>query len=97
MNIQNLMAQAKKMQDGMEKTIKEIEEMEFISEKNGIKIVVYGSNVVKQIIINDKNLLKDDELLSDVILLTVNDALSQVKKIKEEKLGKYSAGLGGMF
>ena len=32
-----------------------------------------------------------------MIMLAVNDALSKVSKIKQEKLGKYTGGMGGLF
>ena len=36
-------------------------------------------------------------MLSDIVLVAVNNVLDQIKKDKENKLGKYTGGLGGLF
>ena len=97
MNMQNLMAQARKLQNDIERVTKEIEDTTYVGENSGIKVQILGSNKVTKIeIINDEVLL-DKELLEDMILLAVNDALDKIKKDKEEKLGKYTKGLPGLF
>ena len=97
MNMQNLMAQARKLQNDIERVTKEIEDTTYVGENSGIKVQILGSNKVTKIeVINDEVLL-DKELLEDMILLAVNDALDKIKKDKEEKLGKYTNGLGGII
>ena len=39
----------------------------------------------------------DKEILEDMILIAVNDGLKKISKMKEEKMGKYTGGLGGLF
>ena len=46
---------------------------------------------IKDTIINKQNLLED------MILIAVNDGLKKISKMKEEKMGKYTGGLGGLF
>lgn len=36
-------------------------------------------------------------MLQDMIMLAVNDGLSKIAKMKQDKLGKYTGGLGGLF
>ena len=36
-------------------------------------------------------------MLEDMLLVAFNDVLNQVAKTKEEKMGKYTGGLGGLF
>ena len=39
----------------------------------------------------------DKEMLEDMIMLAVNDAITQIDKETEEKMGKYTQGLPGLF
>lgn len=97
MNMQNLLAQAKKLQVDMEKITKEIEATVFTGENSGVKVEIDGKNEVLKIEIKNEETLKDKELVEDMILLAINEALNKIKKEKEEKLGKYTNGLGGLF
>ena len=95
MNMQTIMAQAQKMQRELEKVTKDIESTEFEGNSGAIKVIVRGNYEVLSVQILGN--VDDNELLSDMILVAVNDALSKIKKTKSEKLGKYTNGLGGLF
>lgn len=95
MNMQSIMAQAQKMQRELEKVSKEIEETEFEGENGVVKVKVKGNYKVLEVLISDSNL--DNEMLQDMILLATNDALSKIKKMKNDKLGRYTGGLGGLL
>ncbi len=97
MNMQNLMAQAKKIQGDMERINKEIENSIFYGENGIVKVEMSGKNVVTKISISDKEAVNEIEMLEDMILLAVNDALGNLNKAKQEKLGKYTGGMGGIF
>ncbi len=97
MNMQAIMAQARKLQGDLEKTTKEIESTLFNYENENILIECNGKNEIKKINIKNKDLLEDKEMLEDVILVGVNEILKQVKQEKDKKLGKYTSGLGGLF
>ena len=97
MNMQSLMAQARKLQNDIERVTKEIEETTFVGENSAIKVEILGSNKIKKLEILNDEVLTDKELLEDMLLLAVNDGLDKIKIEKEEKLGKYTNGLGGMF
>ena len=97
MNMQSLMAQAKKLQNDIERVTQEIDEKKFIGENSAIKVEILGSNKIVKIEILNNEVLTDKELLEDMVLLAVNDGLEKIKKEKEEKLGKYTNGLGGIF
>ena len=97
MNMQNLMAQAQKVQRELERVNTEIENTTF-SGKNGIvSVEITGKNVVTKVVIEDETALTDKEMLQDMIMLACNDAFEKIKKMKDEKLGKYTGGLGGLF
>jgi len=97
MNMQNLMAQARKLQNDIERVTKEIEGTTYVGENSGIKVQILGSNKVTKLEVLNDEVLTDKELLEDMVLLAVNDGLEKIKKDKEEKLGKYTNGLGGII
>lgn len=97
MNIQNLMAQAKKVQGEMEKITKAIEETIFEYSSENVSIQMFGSNKVKKIEILNKDILVDKEILEDVLTVGINEVLEKIKKEKESKLGRLTGGMGGLF
>lgn len=97
MNMQSLMNQARKLQNELEKTTKEIENTIFKYENENILVEMTGKNEIKNIKIINEELLKDQEILEDIMTVAINNVLDQIKKEKEKKLGKYTNGLGGLF
>lgn len=97
MNMQSLMAQAKKLQGDIEKISKEIEESEFNYENENILIVATGKYFIKKINIKNEQILSDKEMLEDIIYVGINNVLEQIKNEKDKKLGKYTNGLGGIL
>ena len=97
MNMQSLMAQAQKVQRELEKANNEIESSTFVGENEAVRVEVTGKNVVCKVEIIDDQLLSDKEWLQDMIVVATNKALEQIAKMKSEKLGKYTGGLGGLF
>lgn len=97
MNMQNIMAQARKIQGEMERLTKEIEATTFTYKNENILIEASGRNIITKIEILNSSVLADKEILEDLIYVGINDVLGQIKKIKEDKLGKYTGGMGGLF
>ena len=97
MNMQAMMMQAKKLQKEIENTTKEIESKVFVYENYNICVECLGTNEIKKINIKNEDILSDKEMLEDIVLVAVNDVISQIEKEKERKLGKYTNGLGGLF
>lgn len=97
MNMQAIMAQAKKLQGELEKTTKEIEGKEFVYENTNIKLMATGDYKIKKIEVLNEEIFEDKELLEDVLVVGINDVLKQIKDEKDKKLGKYTGGLGGLF
>ena len=97
MNIQAMMAQAKKIQKEIEKTSEEIDSTIFNYENENILIECYGSNKIKSTNIKNDEILEDKEMLGDILLVGINNIMDQISKTKEQKLGKYTNGLGGLF
>lgn len=97
MNMQNLMAQARKLQTDVEKITKEIESTVFKYENENILVEANGKNEINKIIILNNDVLEDKEILEDTMTVAINNVLDQIKKEKEKKLGKYTNGLGGLM
>ncbi len=99
-NFNALMKQAQKMQRDMEKAQEELEVLEVEATAGGgaVKVVVTGKKEVKEIVIAQEVVDPDDvEMLQDLVLAAVNEALRKAQEVYEEKMGKISGGLGGMF
>jgi DNA-binding YbaB/EbfC family protein len=97
MNIQNLMAQARKIQGEVEKITKEIENSTFTEENEVVYIEMNGKNEIIKLSIKNNEVLNDKEMLEDMILLAINKILVKIKNDKDSKLGKYTGGMGGLF
>ena len=98
MNLGNLMKEAKKMQADMEKSQAELAVKEFEASSGGgaITVKVSGEKTIKEIKIKPEVVDPDDvEMLEDLILTCVNEALRQVESAHAQSLGKYNIpGLG---
>lgn len=93
MNINKLMKEAKKMQADMEKSQEELTSREFEATAGGgaIKVKVSGDKSLKSIEISKDVVDPDDvEMLQDLILACVNDALKQVDSAQADALGQYN-------
>jgi len=93
MNINNLMKEAKKMQADMQKTQEELASKEFEASAGGgaINVKVTGEKVIKEIKINKDVVDPDDvEMLEDLILTCVNEALRKVDSAQNQEFGKFN-------
>lgn len=97
MNMQNLMAQAQKVQRELEQANNEIENSIFKGQNGAVNVELTGKHEVIKVEITDDSVLLDKEMLQDMIMLAMNDASSKLKQMKDNKLGKYTGGLGGLF
>ena len=93
MNINSLMKEAKKMQADMEKSQAELAIKEFTASAGGgaISVKVSGEKTLKEINIKPEVVDPDDvEMLQDLILTCVNEALRQVDSAQAASLGKFN-------
>ncbi len=98
MNMQNLMAQAQKMQRDLTKKKEEIDNSNFEGTSEWIKVVINGKKELQSIKITYEGVIEDDdkEALEDMIKIAMLDATKKVDKAFEEKMGAYGS-LGGLF
>lgn len=100
MNMQALMKQAQAMQRDITNAKNEIDNSVFEGKSSLVTVSVKGSKEIVDVsILEDaKNLIADDmSMLEDMIVLAINDAFSKVDKATEEKMGKYSNMMPGLF
>ena len=93
MNINQLMKEAKKMQADLEKSQQELGEKEFEASSGGgvISVKVSGNKELKEIKIKKEAVDPDDiEMLEDLILTCINEALRKVDSAQAESMGKYN-------
>ena len=93
MNINKLMKEAKKMQSDIEKSQEELSSKEFEATAGGgvVKVVVSGDKSIKSITLKKDVVDPDDvEMLQDLILTCVNDALRKVDSAQADALGQYN-------
>ena len=93
MNINQLMKEAKKMQADMEKSQEELEVKEFESTAGGgaVQVKVTGGKQIKELKIQKDVVDPEDvEMLQDLIITCVNDALKKVDSAQAAQFGKYN-------
>ncbi|GAA0079129.1 YbaB/EbfC family nucleoid-associated protein [Clostridium sp. CTA-5] len=100
-NMNNLMKQAQKLQKQMEDMQKELEVKEFESSVGGgaVSVTVTGKKEVKSINIKPEVVDPDDvEMLEDLVLTAINEALRKAEEETSSKMGKLTGGMpGGLF
>ncbi|RXT08976.1 YbaB/EbfC family nucleoid-associated protein [Ammoniphilus sp. CFH 90114] len=101
-NMNNMMKQVKKMQEQMMKAQEELKEKTVEGTAGGgvITVVVNGHKEVKDVKIKPEVVDPDDvEMLQDLILAAVNDAMKQVDEINNKEMGKLTGGMNipGLF
>ena len=97
MNMQNLMAQAQRMQRDLQKKKDEIDNMNFEAKNELVHVTMNGKKELIAINISKDIEITDLEAVEDMIVLAVKDAIKQIDKVTEEKMGSLGAGLGGLF
>jgi hypothetical protein len=93
--IGNLMKQAQKMQEDMQKAQAEMANIEVTGQAGGgmVSIVMTCRHDVKRVSIDDSLFGDDKDMLEDLIAAAVNDAVRQVEKTSSDKMSGMTAGL----
>ncbi len=98
-NMQQLLKQAQKMQEDMiaaQEALKD-EIVEASAGGGMVTVKVTGDLVIKEIKIDQQAVDPDDvELLQDMVLAAVNEALRSAQELASSKLGGIAGGLGGL-
>ncbi|MCI8790203.1 MAG: YbaB/EbfC family nucleoid-associated protein [Lachnospiraceae bacterium] len=98
-NMTNLMKQAQRMQRQMEEGQKELETKEFTASAGGgaVEATVSGKKELLKVTLSQEVVDPEDvEMLQDLILAAVNEAMRQAEEASAELMGKMTGGLGGL-
>lgn len=95
MNMQQLMKQAQQMQQNMTKMQEELSQREFVASSGGgaVKATATGGKLLKSVEIDPGCVDPDDvEMLQDMILAAVNEALRAADETVSAEMGKLTGG-----
>lgn len=94
-NMNNMMKQLKKAQEDMQRKQEEVENTTLEVDKGMVKVEITGKKEVKSIIIDPEVVDKDDvEMLEDLIMVAVNEAIAKADDLMNTEMGKLTGGLG---
>ena len=101
-NMNNLMKQAQKMQRQMEEAQKELEEKEITASSGGgaVEVTVSGKREITKVKLSEEVVDPDDiEMLQDLVLSAVNEALRSVDEMQSSQMSKVTGGMNisGLF
>lgn len=102
MNMNNMMKQVQKMQQEMQRSQEEVEKKEFEASAGGgaIKVVVNGKKELISMNLQPSVVDPDDiEMLQDLIVVAVNEALRTADAAMAKEVGKHTGGMSlpGLF
>lgn len=98
-NMSNLMKQAQRMQKQMEEQQKEMEEKEFTASAGGgaVEVTVTGKREVTAVKLQEEVVDPEDiEMLQDLIMAAVNEALRKVEEETTANMSRLTGGMGGL-
>lgn len=90
----DMIKKLQKLQKDMQEDQEKIELTEFEGRASGCVVIMQGNRRLIDVQLSTE-LLEDIEILQEVIILAVNDALQQIDRTTEEVMGKYAVmGMG---
>ncbi|MDX9740835.1 MAG: YbaB/EbfC family nucleoid-associated protein [Gammaproteobacteria bacterium] len=91
----NLMKQAQKMQEDLQRAQEEIAAMEVTGQAGGglVSVVMTGRHDVKRVSIDDSLMQDDKEMLEDLLAAAVNDAVRRVESESRERMEGVTKGM----
>ncbi len=91
-----LMKQAQMMQQNMQKAQAELATVEVEGQAGSgmVKVTMTCGHEVRRVSLDDSVLSDDKEMLEDLIVLAVNDALKKVEATTQQRMSGFTAGMG---
>lgn len=101
-NMNSMIREAQKMQANIQAVQEEINASEFSAKAGGgmVEAVMTGDKKLKSLTIKPEVVDPEEiEMLEDLVISAVNEALNQIEKTTEEKMGAVTGGasLPGLF
>ena len=97
-NMSNLMKQAQRMQRQMEESQKALEEATYTAKAGGgaVEVTITGKKQVTSVKLSKDAVDPDDvEMLEDLIMAAMNEALKQADDASNAAMSKMTGGMGG--
>jgi len=93
-NIAQLMQQAQKMQENVQRAQEEVAKLEVTGSSGGgmVTVTISGRMECRKVRI-DPSVLADPEMAEDLIAAAFNDAVNKANAMSQEKLGAATAGM----
>ncbi len=93
-NIAQLMQQAQKMQENMQRVQQELADMEITGNAGGgmVSVTLTGSKECRKVRI-DPSILSDQEMLEDLVAAAFNDASNKIDSESKSRMGSATAGM----
>jgi DNA-binding YbaB/EbfC family protein len=90
-----LMKQAQQMQQNMQKAQAELATVEVEGQAGSgmVKVTMTCAHEVRRVSLDDSVLSDDKEMLEDLIVLALNDAMKKAEAISQQRMSGFSAGL----
>ena len=91
-----MMKQAQQMQQNMQKAQAELAsvEVEGQAASGMAKVIMTCGYVVRRVSLDDSVLSDDKEMLEDLIVLAINDALKKVEIATQQRMSGFTSGMG---
>ncbi|MCA1713847.1 MAG: YbaB/EbfC family nucleoid-associated protein [Gammaproteobacteria bacterium] len=93
-NIAQLMQQAQKMQENMQRAQEELTNLEVTGNAGGgmVSVTLTGRMECRKVRV-DPGVLSDPEMTEDLIAAAFNDAVTKANTVSQEKMGTATAGM----
>ncbi|KGM57117.1 hypothetical protein N799_14010 [Lysobacter arseniciresistens ZS79] len=93
-NIAQLMQQAQKMQENMQRAQEELANIEVTGNAGGgmVSVTLTGRMECRKVRI-DPSVISDAEMTEDLVAAAINDAVNKVNAASQEKMGAATAGM----
>lgn len=93
--IGNMMKQAQKMQENLQKAQEELANMEITGQAGGgmVSVVMTGRHEVRRVTI-DESVYDDREMVEDLVAAAFNDAAQKLEKESQERMQSMTEGMG---
>jgi hypothetical protein len=90
-----IMRQAQKMQEKMQRVQKELADQRVEHQTGGgmVKCVVSGQGEVLSITINPDAMSEGHELLEDMVLMAVREALAKAQELQKQRMSEITGGM----
>ncbi len=91
-----MMKQAQQMQQNMQKAQAELAtvEVEGQAASGMVKVTMTCGYVARRVSLDDSVLSDDKEMLEDLIVLAINDALKKVEITTQQRMSGFTSGMG---